>query len=289
MAKIDLHLHTTFSDGRLTPTEMVQLCAQRGLEVISISDHDSTEGIPEALAAAESFPELTIIPGIELSTDVPKAEIHILGYFIDFLDARLQQILQKFRDGRQVRIRNMVDDLNNLGVKISWNRVKQLSGDGAIGRPHIAQAMVEAGHVKYPREAFDKYIGRGGIAYVERPKLTPPEAIKILIDNGAIPVMAHPTYALPESDRKSMSGLKDILKKLVKAGLAGMEVYYGDYSPGQITCLEKLAHDLKLVTCGGSDYHASGNPDEPEPGNVGPPIETVAMLKILKEQRTVKS
>ena len=285
MAEVDLHLHTVFSDGRLTPTELVQLCGERGLKVVSISDHDSTEGIPEALEAARSFPHLTIIPGIELSTDVPGSEIHMLGYFVDYQDTPFQQILQRFRQDRQERGRRMVEKLNELGLKVSWERVEELSGGGAIGRPHIAQAMVEAGYVRYSRDAFEKYLGRNGVAYVERSKLTPTEAIRILVDNGALPVMAHPTYSLSKSDRDDVASLKDTLPGLIKAGLVGMEVYYGDYSPKQVARLAGLAKEMGLVPCGGSDYHASGNPNEPEPGMVGPPMETVEALMSLRKQR----
>ena len=289
MAEVDLHLHTIFSDGRLTPTELVRLCGERGLNVVSISDHDSTEGIPEALEAARSFPHLTVIPGIELSTDVPGSEIHMLGYFVDYQDTRFQQILQRFRQDRQERGRKMVEKLNELGLKVSWERVKELSGGGAIGRPHIAQAMVEAGYVRYPRDAFEKYLGRKGIAYVERSKLTPTQAIRILVDNGALPVMAHPTYSLSKSDRDEVASLKDTLPGLIKAGLVGMEVYYGDYSAKQVARLAGLAEELRLVPCGGSDYHASGNPNEPEPGMVGPPLETVEALRSLRKQRAAQS
>ena len=286
MAEVDLHLHTTFSDGRLTPTELVELCAKRGLKVISISDHDSTEALTEAFTAADAFPELTIIPGIELSTDVPGSEIHVLGYFVDREDVRFQATLGTFREGRQARGREMVERLNKLGIDISWQRVTELSDGGAIGRPHIAEAMVEAGYVEYPRDAFDQYLGRGGKAYVERLKLTPVEAVKILTENGALPVMAHPTYAVSESSGNKTEELKATLKDLRAVGLVGMEVYYGDYSAEQVEWLAGIARDLALVPCGGSDYHASGNPGEPEPGTVGPPFETVEALRALKEERT---
>ena len=171
--EVDLHLHTTHSDGTLTPTEIVDLCAERGLRVISVSDHDTTNGLPEAMRAAERHPNLTIIPGIELSTDVPGGEIHILGYFVDHYDESLQRILEEFREGRLNRGLRMVRNLNDMGVGISWERVQEIAGDASIGRPHIAQALVEGGYVRYSKDAFDKYIGRNGPAYAERPKLTP--------------------------------------------------------------------------------------------------------------------
>lgn len=281
MIEIDLHLHTTFSDGRLTPTQLVRLCAQRGLRVIAITDHDTTNGLPEALEAVRAYPHMALIPGIELSTDVPGGEIHLLGYFVNYADQSFQDTLSRFRDGRQNRARRIVEKLNDLGVRISWERVKEIAAGAAIGRPHIAQAMVEAGYVQYPRDAFERYIGRNGVAYVERLKLTPVEAVRLLRQNGALPVMAHPTYSSTKVGRDEVSNLRDTLRELKDAGLVGMEVYYGDYTPEQVAMLASLADELGLVPCGGSDYHASGNPGEPEPGTVGPPLSTVKALEAL--------
>lgn len=288
MAKVDLHLHTTYSDGRLTPEQLVSLCAQRGLSVISISDHDSTEGLSEAMETADRL-GVEVIPGIELSTDVPSAEVHMLGYFVEVGDPELQGILQRFRDGRQDRARETVERLAELGVEVSWERVQELSGGGAVGRPHIAQAMVDAGYVKYPKEAFDRYLGRDGPAYLDRSKLTPADAIGILLKNGALPVMAHPTYAVPESEADKVAAMRRLLQDLKGHGLVGVEVYYKDYTPQQVQQLAELADELGLVPCGGSDYHASGNPDEPEPGTVGPPIQTVEALRSLKKQRAARA
>ncbi|MAF52258.1 MAG: PHP domain-containing protein [SAR202 cluster bacterium] len=282
MFEVDLHLHTTFSDGRLTPSQLVDLCASRGLKHIAVSDHDSMEGLAEALEAAESHPDLTIIPAIELSTDIPGSEIHMLGYFIDPTDDDLQATLTRFRDGRFNRGRLMVERLQEAGIEVSWERVQELSGGGAIGRPHVAQAMVEAGYIQYPKEAFDRYIGRDGIAYVERPKLTPEGAVDMIVRNGALPVMAHPTYSEVKSARGAVKNLRDTLTELKAAGLVGMEVFYGDYTEEQVIYLKGLADDFDLVPCGGSDYHASGNPGEPEPGSVGPPVSTVERLAGLK-------
>ena len=286
MIEVDLHLHTTFSDGTMSPTELVRLCGRRGLRVIAITDHDSTEGIAEALKAAEELAELTVIPGIELSTDVSGSEIHLLGYFVQYRDPGFQQALGELREGRDQRARKMVEKLRELGVEVSWERVEELSGGGAIGRPHIAQALVEKGYVQYPRDAFKEYLGRNGPAYVERTKLTPVTAVEMLVRNGALPVMAHPSYYVPGADEDQTANLRETLSELKKAGLAGLEVHYGDYSPEQVALFGALAEDVGLIPCGGSDYHASGNPDEPEPGSVGPPMSTIDELRAAQQRRT---
>lgn len=282
MIEVDLHLHTTCSDGTLTPKNLVILCGSKGLKVIAVSDHDSTEGIKEAKEAAEEFPGMKVIPAIEMSTDIPGAEIHILGYFVDYLESSFQSMLSEFREGREDRAKGMVKRLSELGVELSWERVEELADGGSIGRPHIAKAMVEAGYVKYPRDAFDQYIGRNGPAYVGRTKLEPQEAVQILLRNGALPVIAHPTYVSSKSGPDNISELRPVLAELKESGLVGMEVYYGDYSPSQVSDLASLADEFNLIACGGSDYHASGNPDEPEPGTVGPPMESYKTLLDLK-------
>ena len=270
MAEVDLHLHTTYSDGRLTPAQLVDFVAERGLRVVAVTDHDSTEGLAEAFEAAEKHPQLTIIPGIELSTDIPGNEIHILGYFIDYFNPGFQQTLSEFREGRLDRGRRMVDNLEKLGMSIDWERVLELSDGGAVGRPHIAQAMLEKGYIAHPQEAFEKYIGRNGPAYAERPKLTPGDAVRMILDVGGLPVLAHPARYV-ENPEGQLPGLK-------AAGLAGMEVYYKDYTPGEVGGLLALCRKYDLVPTGGTDYHAQGTPGEVEPGSVGPPMEIARKL-----------
>ena len=282
MVQADLHLHTTFSDGRLTPTQLVELCADRGIRYAAVTDHDSTEGIGEALEAARRFRDLEIIVGVELSTDVQDSEIHLLGYFIDHEDDELQGTLSTFRDGREGRARKMVERLDEMGLPVPWERVEELSGGGAIGRPHIAQAMVEAGYIEYPKDAFDKYLGRNGPAYVERARLTPAEAVRMVVSNGAVPVMAHPTFSVPRMDDEGVAELRRILVELRGEGLAGMEVYYGVYEPDVVALLKSMADELGLIPCGGSDYHASGNPGEARPGDVGPPVSSVEALRAAR-------
>ncbi len=160
ISTIDLHLHTLASDGRLTSTELIRLVAKQGLKTISITDHDSTEGLAEAYEAAKEFPDLRIIPGIEMSADIPGDEVHVLGYFLDYHDEQFQATLEEFRMGRVGRAQIMVEKLNALGKPVEWERVLNFAGDGSVGRPHIALAMVEAGYFKEPKEAFDEYLGK---------------------------------------------------------------------------------------------------------------------------------
>ena len=282
--EVDLHLHTRASDGTLTPTQIVDLCAERGLKVIAISDHDSTEGLAEATAAAQKYEDLQIVPAIELSTDVPGSEIHMLGYFIDTADAEFQKTLAQFREGRFDRGRAMVERLIGMGYEITWDRVRQIAGDASIGRPHIASAMVEAKYFEYPNQVFDELIGRDGPAYVERMKLTPEDAIGLLRRNGAVPVMAHPTYSEIKSDRGEVQGLNVTIANLKEHGLEGIEVYYGDYTEEQVSYLARLSDEFGLIPCGGSDYHCSGNPGEPEPGAVGPPMQTVDRIRLARDR-----
>ena len=269
-AEVDLHLHTLASDGRLTPTEMIHLVAEKGLKVVSVSDHDSTEGLAEAYQAAEEFPGLRIIPGIELSTDIPGDEIHMLGYFMRYEDEEFQGILRRFREGRLERGRLMVEKLATLDVHVEWERVLEIAGDGSVGRPHIALAMVEKGYFKEPRGPFAEYLGRNGKAYVERQKMTPPEGVEMLARVGGVAVLAHPAQL------KDLDANLEILKE---AGLKGMEVHYAMYSPETVLHLAAVAQRHGLIPCGGSDYHCLGNTGEALPGTLGPPLETVDRLK----------
>ena len=269
-ATIDLHLHTLASDGRLTPTELIQLVAKQGLKTISITDHDSTEGLAEAYEAAKEFPDLRIIPGIEMSADLPGNEVHVLGYFLDYHDVDFQASLTEFRRGRVDRAQIMVEKLEVLGKPVEWERVQHFAGDGSVGRPHIALAMVEAGYFKEPKEAFEEYLGNDGLAYYDRPKLNPIESVEMIQRVGGVPVLAHPTF---------MNDMEGGITELKKAGLLGMEVYYAQYDDDTVRHLARLAREYDLIPCGGSDYHGLGNAGEPLPGTLGPPEETIKLLE----------
>jgi predicted metal-dependent phosphoesterase TrpH len=275
MAKADFHNHSTASDGKLTPTQLVDLAASRGVKIFALTDHDSTEGIAEARAAAEKHEGFFLIPGVEISTDIEGDEVHMLGYFtFEMLEnADLQAELAEFRAGRFERGRLMTEKLAEIGKPVSWERVLEIAGDASVGRPHVAQALVEAGHVATIPEAFDLYIGRNGPAYVEREKMTPRQAIETLQRYGAPAVFAHPTFT---------KSFDDVVPGLVEAGLAGMEVYYKDYDPETVQTLAAKAAKYGLLPLGGSDYHALNNPGEREPGDIPLP-DRVAKEFLEKE------
>jgi|TARA_B100000809_G_scaffold261007_1_gene309031 predicted metal-dependent phosphoesterase TrpH len=261
---VDLHLHTTASDGTRTPKELVKLLSQNGLKLVAITDHDSLEGIPEAKRELAYHPDMTLIPGVEISADMDESEVHVLGYHLNEDDAELQKVLAHFRKGREGRGEQMVQKLNEMGIAITWERVVDLAQGGAIARPHVARAMLEKGYITELKEAFDKYIGRGGPAYVRREKMSPEESVELIRKFGGIPVLAHPTYTKdPES----------LVASLVTKGLAGMEVYYKNYNEETVQSLLAISQRHGLLALGGSDYHANYEGDEVEPGLVGPPVE----------------
>jgi predicted metal-dependent phosphoesterase TrpH len=272
VSRVDLHIHSSASDGRLSPEEVVGESVRRGLSVIALTDHDTVSGVAPALAAARVFPELTVIPGVELSTDVPQGEVHILGYFIDYNDGELLARLERMRNSRRERAQAMIAKLRDLGVSIDWSRVQEVAGEGSVGRPHLAQAMLEKGYVASLREAFDSYLGRGGPAYVERRKLTPAAAVELVLRVKGLPVLAHPlTVSDPEA----------LVIELKAAGLVGIEAYYKDYSAADIGELLSLAERHHLVVTGGSDYHGLDNESEVMIGGAPVPLSAAERLMAL--------
>ena len=278
VAKVDLHIHSTESDGKLSPAEVVYKSVERGVTIIALADHDSVAGVVPALVAAKAFPGLKIIPGVEISTDVPGGEVHILGYFIDYADPKLLATLERMRNSRRERARRMVVKLGDLDVHINWARVQEIAGSGSIGRPHLAQAMLEKGYIASLKEAFDRYISRNGSAYVEREKMTPPEAVELVLQANGLPVLAHPL---------TISDLETVVVELKAAGLVGLEAYYSDYTVDEINRLVKLVDRHRLIATGGSDYHGletSGTMI----GGADVPLESAEQLIALAEQRALK-
>ena len=280
MGKVDLHIHSTASDGRYSPQEIVQKAASLGLTFIALADHDSVDGIAPALAAASIIPQLKVIPGIEVSTDTPGGEVHVLGYFIDYTSKDLHASLKMFRNSRERRAQGMIAKLGDLGIHIEWPRVKEIAGDGSIGRPHIAQAMMEKGYIATFQAAFTKYIAHGGPAYVEREKMTPAEAVALIVRADGLPVLAHPfTVEDPEA----------MVTSLKPAGLVGIEAYYNDYADDEVDILVALATQYELIATGGSDYHGIDDSRETMMGGADVPLESARQLIALAEQRALKA
>ena len=260
-AKADFHNHSTASDGKLSPTQLIDLAAANGVRIFALTDHDSTEGITEARRAAERHTDFFLLAGVELSTDIEGDEVHILGYFTDeqLRNQDLQAELSRFREGRFERGRLMTEKLAEIGKPVSWERVLEIAGEASVGRPHVAQALLEAGHTSTFNEAFDLYIGRNGPAYVEREKMTPRQAVEALIRFGSPAVLAHPRYC---------KDLDRVLEEVAGAGAVAMEVYYKDSDEELIARMAATAQRYGLLPLGGSDYHALPRPDEREPGNI---------------------
>ena len=272
--KIDLHLHTTRSDGHLTPTELVRLLVAQGVTIAAITDHDSTEGLDEAFDEAARHPSLRLIAGIEMSADHPQGEgdLHLLGYFLRYHNESFQDQLRQFREGRTDGAKMMVDKLAQLGLPVDWERVREIAADASIGRPHIAQAMAERGYISSPREAFNGYLEDGGKAYIARPHISFEGAVKLINSVGGVAVLAHPLYA---------KNYAELIPALPAMGVVGMEVHYAEFSPERRANLARLAAQYHLLPCGGSDYHAVGTPAEHLPGSAGPPIEVFDQLEGL--------
>lgn len=267
--KCDLHLHTTASDGRLTPSELVRMAVQKHVEVMAITDHDTVGGIEEAISEGENHRDIKIIPGVEINTDLASGELHILGYFIDHRDSDFVARLEKIQQSRIGRATMMVDKLAKLGMPVSWERVQELAQGESICRPHIAQALMEKGYINREAEAFEKYIGRNGPAYVEREKVKPEEAVEIVARAGGIPVLAHPA---------DIDDLELLVIKLTNAGLIGLEALYGQYDSETRHRLTALAGKHKLIITGGSDYHHFCNDREVMLGSIDIPHNNILDL-----------
>ncbi|HEU5320744.1 MAG TPA: PHP domain-containing protein [Methylomirabilota bacterium] len=257
---VDLHAHTTASDGGLAPRELVRLAVRHGVRVLAVTDHDSTDGLAEALAEAAAHPPLTVVAGLEINCDVTGGEVHVLGYCVDYEAEWFQAFLRAQRAERVARVHRIAERLAELGLPIDPVEVLALVKEGSAGRPHVAQVMVKRGYVKSVREAFDRYLHAGGPANVPRHRLTPADAVALIRRARGVPVLAHPGLA----DRD------DMIPELVAAGLMGIEAYYNEHSAAQTAHYVTLCRRLGLVATGGSDYHGEHTGRSNPPGT--PPI-----------------
>jgi predicted metal-dependent phosphoesterase TrpH len=269
IGSVDLHTHSTYSDGTLTPAALVAEAARRGLRVLALTDHDTLAGLPEVIESVNQF-GLDVIPGVELSTDAGHYEIHILGYFVDPDDESLASTLNQLAAQRLARTERIVAKLAELGIPLEWNRVMEIAGEGSVGRPHVARAMIELGYVDTVSEAFDRYLATGRPAFVPRSRNVPEDSVRLLRASGAIPVLAHPL---------STGDVEGTVARLVAAGLMGIEVYYGEYDRNTHLDLLKTASRWNLIPTGGSDYHGPGFKEGRELGAAPVPLSSADRLR----------
>ena len=268
---VDLHIHTTASDGEYAPREVVRIAHELGLKAIAITDHDSISGLDEALSAGKEY-GLEVIPGVEISVDY-KGEMHILGYYVDLHDYDLAQMLEYMRTSRERRNRKIVEKLSEIGIHIEYDELKAKHGE-TVGKPHIAQKIIEKGFAKDVHEAIQNYLIEGKPAYVPREKVSPKDAIFRISASGGVPVLAHPYFLCPNKEK-----VHDTIRILAKVGISGLEVFYQGYGPEEILPLSELCDELGLVKTGGTDFHGPKTTPGINMGSINVPYETVEKLK----------
>lgn len=278
---IDLHTHSTASDGTLSPEAVVDLAAEKGLTALALTDHDTVAGIPPAQARAGER-GIELVPGVELGIrwEGP-GTMHILGYCFRHDDGELRERLAWLRMCRRVRAERIVGKLNHLGCGISFGRVEEIAGGESIGRPHVAQALVEAGAVSSVADAFARYLSRGRPGFVEKKQLNPEEAIRLLKSCGGVAVLAHPATL-----KLGLEALSQLVEELKGKGLEGLEVSWSGHNERQVRAYTELAGRLGLLTTGGSDFHGENKPDiELGTGRHGNVKVEPSVLVALREHR----
>jgi len=248
--RIDLHMHTTYSDGFYSPLELIQKVNERNLDIISITDHDSVNAIEEAITIGNDF-GVKVIPGLEISTDIEDKEVHLLGYFIDINHPELKKYLSFFREERYYRATRIVNKLNKIGIEITIDDVMEVAKNSAVGRPHIAMALLKLGVVDEYYEAFEKYLRDNGPAYERKIHVSPQSALKLISDAGGLSFIAHPGH-LKES----------ILMNLINAGIDGIEVIHPSHNEYQQKFYRGIVSQYCLLESGGSDFHGGKKGDE---------------------------
>lgn len=251
---IDLHVHSTFSDGTNTPEELVEMAAKAGLKALALTDHDGMMGVERFLTACRLH-GLRGVPGVEISVDFSGGTMHLLGYFVNHQDDRIEAALTRLRRGREDRNQLILERLRHLGFEVTWPDVAKLAKEDVVGRPHFAQVLVEKGYVNKKDEAFERYLGKGKPAYVDRFRLSVDESIDLIRGAGGVPVLAHP-FTMDLGRRR----LRVLMAELAQKGLQGIEAYYSEHSHDQQRFCLSLARDLGLVVSGGSDFHGAMNP-----------------------------
>jgi 3',5'-nucleoside bisphosphate phosphatase len=266
MTGFDLHTHSTASDGTTSVTENVCAAGELGLEGLAVTDHDTTDGFEEAVAAAEAA-GVEVVLGTEFSAEHEGRSVHVLGYWIDPGDGPLATELDRLRNERDHRARAIVDRFNDLGVAVSLSRVRELAGEASIARPHIAAAAVEAGAAASTQEVFDTWLADEGPAYVEKQAVDPVRAVELLVGAGGVAVLAHPGLY---GKRDGLTGTPDeLVERMVAAGLSGIEAHHADHTQAHRERYADLARALGLVVTAGSDYHGDAKPNRLGSATVG--------------------
>ncbi len=263
----DFHVHTTFSDGLLTPEQVTEIAKEKGLAALGIADHDAVGGIEPAIKKGKQI-GVEILPAVELSCIVGDCDIHILGYYVDYKNKKLIAILEDIQSKRLERAKKMVEKLADQGAEVELARVLELAGNGTVGRPHIAQALLEQGHISSYDEAFWKYIGYHCPAYVPKEKLTPRQAIEMIRQFHGIPILAHP---MSYNNRA-------IVNFIIDEGIAGLEIWRPDHSENDMKYLNALVTNNHLLATGGTDCHG-GRKGKILIGEIKVPYEYVTALK----------
>jgi predicted metal-dependent phosphoesterase TrpH len=274
LQKTDLHTHTSFSDGHLNPKELLKKASRQGIEVISITDHDSVNAFEVAKNFEGKF-DIEVIPGVEISSDIRDSEVHILGYFIDPQNKELEHYLHFFRDERYKRAIRIVEKLNVLGLKINMDDVLERANNSAIGRPHIAQALLINEQVKSYFEAFYKYLGNHAPAYERKVHLSPQSAFKIISDAGGLSFIAHPGN-MPEI----------LIKELIDAGVDGIEVVHPSHTPERVKFYRGIVNEYFLLESGGSDFHGGKREDDANLGKYYTTSKAVEAMRLRLMRNT---
>jgi len=267
--RIDLHMHTTYSDGNFSPFELLKKVKELNIDIVSITDHDSINAIEEAVAIGKDL-GIEVIPGVEISTDVEDKEVHLLGYFLDIYSSELKKYLRFFRDERVERAKRMISKLNNLDFDITIDDVLEVTNGSAIGRPHVALAMMNKGIVNDFYEAFQKYLRDGGPAYERKIHISPQSALKLINDAGGLSFIAHPGH-LKES----------ILMTLINSGIDGIEVTHPSHNDYQKKFYRGIVNQYCLLESGGSDFHGGKKDDE---SNLGRYLLNPKYLQEMRQQ-----
>lgn len=268
LRRADLHTHTLYSDGQLAPADLVRKARQHGLQALAVTDHDTIDGLGEAMAAGERW-GVEVLPGVELSVTVGEIEVHLLGYLFDREHDALRQHLTAFREARVHRAQQMVEKLRALGLPLSFEAVLEQAKGGAIGRPHVALALVAAGYVESYQAAFEQYLRDHAAAYVPKPLFPAEDALSMLHDAGGIGVLAHPGHWT--SDR--------VVMQLVRAGLDGIETVHPSHDAMLTRYYRQQVHDFALIETGGSDYHGLRPTDEENFGRYSIPFGQLERIR----------